>query len=269
MKPDEKYRYGLIMTTRLSSHDLEILSTYLDGQLTSSERARLESRLQVETELRTTLEEMRRTQAMLRAAPALRAPRNYTLRPDMVKAPRRAPSAYPFLRLATALASLLFILAFAGDLISRGATSPAPVALVQEEAVVRTMAVEEAAVTEQGLMQGKAPPAPAAESAQSLLPAQELTETASAPMLQMEMMAASPESTQLAGDQVPDAADTLRNAPETQLEHPELQTDAEARGEVKASTGLTWLNPWRAIEIIALICAIVCGLGAIYLHRRE
>ncbi len=73
----------------LSRDDLEALSAYLDGALSAQERAALDSRLAAESELRTTLDDMRRTVHILRAAPRLAVPRNYTL--DPARFARRAP----------------------------------------------------------------------------------------------------------------------------------------------------------------------------------
>jgi hypothetical protein len=214
MRFDDEYRYGQDMSSQLTPRDFEILSTYLDGQLTGSERTRLESRLQVETELQTTLEEMRRTRSILRAAPTLRAPRNYTLKPDMVKVHRQVPRFYPVLRLASALASILFVLAFAGDLISRAAPvqapEEAPVALVQQDAALTTAGVEGAIESAHGLMQSKAPPASADGPPQGSLPAQTGIETTNQPMLAMEMMAASPDATQTGVARTPESEDALR-----------------------------------------------------------
>lgn len=75
--------------TPLSRDDLEGLSAYLDGALSQKERAALESRLAAEPELRSALNELRRTVTILRAAPRLVAPRNYTL--DPARYARRAP----------------------------------------------------------------------------------------------------------------------------------------------------------------------------------
>jgi len=260
------------MSSRLTPRDFEILSTYLDGQLTGSERTRFESRLQVETELQTTLEEMRRTRSILRAAPILRAPRNYTLKPDMVKVRRQSPRFYPVLRLASALASILFVLAFAGDLISRAAPvqapEEAPVALVQEDAALTTAGVEGALESAQGLMQSKAPPASTAGSAQGALPAQTGTETANQPMLAMEMMAASPDATQMSVAQTPESEDALREAPETLSMQPAVQTGMENQAETKPFTRPAWMSSLRIFEIIALVFAIVTGLGALYLRNK-
>jgi anti-sigma factor RsiW len=128
------------MTTKISPRDWEAISAYVDGQLTPKERARLEDRLRANTELRAALQEIRRTRAMLRSQPRLRAPRNFTLTPEMVgqqSAVRRpAPRLYPAMRLASALASLLFVLVLLGDLLLVGAGGPAAPVAMQEPAAV-------------------------------------------------------------------------------------------------------------------------------------
>jgi len=107
------------MTKNISMREWEALSAYLDGQLPSKERTRLESRLNQTPELRSALEDLRRTRSILRSQPKVRAPRNFTLTPEMVglkaRPARRAP-AYPFFRLASALAAFLFLLVLVGDL---------------------------------------------------------------------------------------------------------------------------------------------------------
>ncbi len=104
------------MKISLSSKDLEILSAYLDDMLPPAERTRLEARLGSDPALREALESLRRTRAVLRAAPRVRAPRNFTLTPEML-APR--PSFFdwlrPTLQWSAALAALLFVLVFIGQ----------------------------------------------------------------------------------------------------------------------------------------------------------
>ena len=107
------------MTTKISPHEGELLSAYLDGQLTPKERARLEARLREDAQLRSLLVELRRTRAILRSQPRLRAPRNFMLTPQMAGKPARTPPrAYPALRLASVLAGVLFVLVLAGDLLT-------------------------------------------------------------------------------------------------------------------------------------------------------
>lgn len=64
-----------------SERDPELLSAYLDGELTDREREDLEQRLAQETPLRTELEALRATVALVRDLPRLKAPRNFTLDP--------------------------------------------------------------------------------------------------------------------------------------------------------------------------------------------
>ena len=103
------------MTTRISSRDWETISAYLDDQLDRREKARLENRLQKDSDLRKALEEMRRTRLMLRNLPKMRAPRNYTLTPKMVGIREKSVWTPRFFGFASALATLLFVLVFVGD----------------------------------------------------------------------------------------------------------------------------------------------------------
>lgn len=63
----------------LSDDDLELLSAYLDDELSATERSMIEQRLQIEKYLAQELEQLRQTQALLRALPLLKAPRDFSL----------------------------------------------------------------------------------------------------------------------------------------------------------------------------------------------
>jgi anti-sigma factor RsiW len=103
------------MNKRLSSRDYEALSAYLDGELPERERVKLEARLSQQADLRAGLEQLRQTRLFLRSLPQKKAPRNFTIRPELT--PRRnPPRVYPILRLASVLASALFVIVIAGDL---------------------------------------------------------------------------------------------------------------------------------------------------------
>ena len=105
------------MTKQISPNDWQTLSEYLDGQLSNRERVQIEARLQTSEDLRSGLEEIRRTRAILRTLPKRRAPRNFILTPAMVPQRRAAlPRAFPYLRLASALASVLLVITFLSDL---------------------------------------------------------------------------------------------------------------------------------------------------------
>ncbi len=91
----------------MNRRDLELLSSYLDGQLKPSESARLESRLSTDPDLRAVLDDLRSTRNLLRKLPMRKAPRNFTLTPKMVGKNPPLPRTYPAFRFVTALASLL------------------------------------------------------------------------------------------------------------------------------------------------------------------
>ena len=119
---------------RLSDRDLERLSAYLDGQLDPRESARLEAQLKQDPRLQQALDELHLPRQLLRSLPTLRPPRNFTLTPEMVGL-RRASGAYPALRLATALATLAFLVVSGVDVLGpRLPMAAAPAAEMVSEA---------------------------------------------------------------------------------------------------------------------------------------
>ena len=96
----------------MKQRDLELLSSYLDGQLSSSDATRLEARLLTDPELRSVLRDLRSARSVLRQLPMRKAPRNFTLTPQMVGKNPPLPRAYPAFRFTTALATLLLFISF-------------------------------------------------------------------------------------------------------------------------------------------------------------
>lgn len=137
----------------------ELLSAYLDDQLDAEDRARLEGQLAADPALRSELEVLRRTVALVRDLPPQPIPRNFILPQTTASRMRRAPKARPapvtrrlrwlapFLAAATAAVSFLFVAVLAGDLLFSGVggmtqlAAPAPAA---DEAVVESAPVEKA-----------------------------------------------------------------------------------------------------------------------------
>jgi hypothetical protein len=105
----------------MNQRDLELLSSYLDGQLKPSDSARLENRLKTDPQLASVVNDLRATRTLLRKLPQRRAPRNFTLTRKMVGQNPPLPKAYPFFRFASALATLLFVFSFGLNSISRTA----------------------------------------------------------------------------------------------------------------------------------------------------
>lgn len=144
------------MKRQLPPRDLEILSAYLDEQLDPRVRARLETRLEKEPDLRTALAEYERTRNLLQAIPRIRAPRNFTLTTKMIGEQRGVGARlYTTFRLASAIASLLFIAVVVGDFFggriwapSIGEQAPPHVAVLQEKEAVVQEEVAEAPAAE-------------------------------------------------------------------------------------------------------------------------
>ncbi len=106
----------------LSDQDYELLSAYLDGALTDSERMTLERRLAADDRLRDELEQLYQTVQWIQQLPALRAPRDFTINAAMVEAadaqakiipmPRSKPirrvASFNYVGIAAAVAIVLF-----------------------------------------------------------------------------------------------------------------------------------------------------------------
>jgi anti-sigma factor RsiW len=293
-----------MMKSTLPPRDWQALSDYLDGQLSPEKKLRLESRLKAEASLRDALDELRRTRVILRNAPRLRAPRNFTLTTAMVRArPPRRPFWTPFtlLRLSSATAALLLILVFLGDYLS-GGFGGVPVALApnlssqrqaQEAAPATGPASDQAS---QFTAQTEATPpgelpapnilagAPAMETP-SALP----TLAASAPYPEMPSMSAKlappatvTETLGIAVLPTPSPAETPQAEPLLEA-YPATESTPVAQGAgglveatppipteealTEKSTGLPSAALFRAAEIGLAALAILTGLAAFWMRR--
>jgi hypothetical protein len=150
------------MSRPISPRDLESLSAFLDNQLPTKERNQLQARLLAEPELKVTLDDLRRTRALLQQAPKARAPRSFALRPEQVAARSRS-SLFNNLRWVSSVATVLLALVVAGDLWS-GRLSPGAqsgIALMAPAAADSTAPTDTIGAAE---MTGPADEAPAEES---------------------------------------------------------------------------------------------------------
>lgn len=73
---------------QLNDYDLELLSSYIDGQLGADERREIERRLHDDAALRRAYDELRATVQALRDLEPLRPPRSFTLDPAAVAPPQ-------------------------------------------------------------------------------------------------------------------------------------------------------------------------------------
>jgi hypothetical protein len=127
------------MNTELSSRQWQLLSAYLDDQLTQKEKSQVEELLQQSADAREALAAMRRTHMILRALPMRKAPRNFTISPQSVKKPV-IPTFNTLLRFSSALAALLLVAVLALDFL--GLTAPYPAARVAEDAASEMLAMK-------------------------------------------------------------------------------------------------------------------------------
>lgn len=154
----------------LSQHDLERLSSFLDGQFSVDEGIALQRDLAQRADLREGLEALRQTRAMLQHAPRRKVPRNFMLKPEMAPA-RRRPVTRPVLSLglASVLATVFLLLSVVLEFMplpSFGASAPmAPVMpLVQDAGSGRNQSQQPTKAAEMSLPAATAAPtaAPAA-----------------------------------------------------------------------------------------------------------
>lgn len=138
----------------------EMLSAYLDGELSPKEQARVEKHLAQCAHCAHDLHTLRQTVALLKQLPPVAVPRSFAVRPVQV-AQRpdvfQVRRTYGYLRAATVLATVLFAVVLAGDVFLTGlapylAPAKAPEVIMREvpveKVVVETVVVEkEVAVT--------------------------------------------------------------------------------------------------------------------------
>lgn len=127
--------------------ELETLSAYLDEKVSLKDRDQLKTRLRDDPGINSTLSELKQTRDVLRAAPHLRAPRNFTLTPEMagIRSPGKV-RVFPVFSAASAVASFLFVLILIGDILGWvGVERTLPMDQVAKEVVV----VQEVALTPQ------------------------------------------------------------------------------------------------------------------------
>jgi anti-sigma factor RsiW len=135
----------------MNQRDLELLSSYLDGQLKPSDSARLERRLSSDPDLRSVLDDLRAARGLLRQLPMRKAPRNFTLTPKMVGKNPPLPRSYPAFKFVTSLATLLlFFTLGANYLVPQLASQPPAFGMGGGGApeVYSAQAPDEAAATE-------------------------------------------------------------------------------------------------------------------------
>jgi len=286
-----------MMTENISRRDWERLSAYLDKQLSAKESARLTARLQTDLMLLAAFKELQMARNMLKQLPYLKAPRNFTLTPEMVGARKPQPSRwYPAFRFASMLTSLLFVFIIVGDFFSGGIVtmqqdmaSPAiaPAAEVVVEESIETELVSDDAyldaeigllVTEPGAEMAPAPETvPAAEmeainSAEGFAAEEDAPVEKSSGEVAEEPEAAITESPAPLGETDNQEREISAAAPEeapsaieSQTDYVDLSNEAETASPVSETTGILWLP---LLKIIFGAAAVVTTTITFFLRQR-
>ena len=256
----------------LLDRDLEMLSAYLDGEISRKDRERLEVRLLKDEDLSNTLEELRRTKQVIRSLPSMRTPRNYFVTAEMVGQKEAVSRAFPVLRFASVLASVLFVLLFLGDmLVPRTGlmTSSKTVQVAETIMEAAEPPVSEAPQIESQLPEAQADQAlemaPVEGEAAAPLP-EPTSGLPSEPAAEMERLLATavPAPLEESEDGVGEVAESFA---EPNLLVEERATDTPIEDEFQPT-----VNYWtivRFIEIFLIVLALTTGLAALLLYRRK
>ena len=110
------------LTKSAAEKQQELLTAYVDGELTPAERQRFEQMMAGDEMLRAEMERQRLFKRAIQELPRVAAPRNFILNPADYRAPapQRAVQLYPALRAATALAALFLVVIVGTSLFSSG-----------------------------------------------------------------------------------------------------------------------------------------------------
>jgi anti-sigma factor RsiW len=150
----------------LPDNDAELLSAYIDGQLSPAERMLAERRLAGEPRLRAELAELRELAGMLRGLEPLAPPRSFTLNPAAAPRVRRALPLAWFTQLGGGLAGLALVLLASLQILSGPSAASMAPAPMSQAAAAPTIAPQGMAAAEAAATAAPAEaPAPAAAAA--------------------------------------------------------------------------------------------------------
>jgi anti-sigma factor RsiW len=250
------------MTTP-SSRDLELLSAYLDGQLSPSSRTRLEIRIQSDPALAGALEELRQTRAFLRHTPHRRAPRNFTLTPRMAGIRPPVPRLVPVLSWASAAAMLLFIFSLGAGFIGQLSFGMAANSAALPKAAG---GVPQAAATMAPVVAASAPMAPAATAPPATAAPATVSPALTVPLIRS--------TTPPAADQtvLPTPTEAISVMAVEQATSPAVGLAAQPPSALKAlrSPVNLWLLIWAGLTVIlAALAALILWLNKRAFQRKN
>lgn len=132
------------MTERINYRDWKQISDYFDPRIASAEKAKISARRQEDPVFEQSLEEVQYIRYLLASLPKKRAPRNFTLSAETVKAPRKALWLQPALSFVSVAAMLALVTLFSFNFLNVGkinqANAPEMARMVAETADIEPAA---------------------------------------------------------------------------------------------------------------------------------
>jgi hypothetical protein len=273
----------------IDRNDAEAISAYLDENLAPREKEHLETRLRQEPALRSELEALRRTRDLLRSAPHFRAPRNFTLTPEMAGIPAGMPGImFSVTRIAFTMSAILFVVALAGNftfiaLPAAQPEQPAAFALATEPVME---SLDQSAAPAEGDAAGAAE----AEPMQALEPGTESVDSGEDAGAPESFDPTTEESASIAEEsaeslpvedpvvegtvtvEAADAAPATEEALSLEAVVPSAGSDRTAAGpepaETASKSGTGRINPWSIFTVLTGLAALLSG-GLAYALRRK
>lgn len=256
----------------ITDREFEALSAYMDGELSKKARSQLETQLETNQELQETFEQLQRTRSVIRSLPKMRAPRNYFLTPEMAGVVQKTHKAFPILRLASVLATLVLILVFMGDIFVLPTLTLSESEAVQFAAPAASEAIQP--VLEAEIVESQLPEAPAEGESDRAMSEEPAPPPAAAEAMEMvEEEAAPVEKTQplstlaAPAEELADDLGGIAEPEETPLLVVATQV-VEPPFAPGDKSGIDIGSVIRYTEIGLLIIALSTGLTAFYIYRR-
>lgn len=273
----------------------EMLSAYLDGELSPKEQARVEKHLAQCADCAQNLHTLRQTVALLRELPLVAVPRSFAIRPaEVARRPSVLPArrTYAYLRAATVLATVLLAIVLAGDVFLTGlapylAPARAPAVIEREvpveKAVVETVVVEKEVVAEKEAAEVTLTPIPAEEKkelvvAQKPLPTEGRMVAAPPATPKMEALAQAPlppgeegiEATPMPGEAIIAAEVALTaTAMPTAVVEALPPTPISHEPTVRAAVQPSRLVLLRIVEASLLLVVLALAVATLIAKRRQ
>jgi len=252
------------MKSAFTKHEIEMLSAYVDGQLSPRDKKAIEKRLSEDSKLMALLVDFQWQKRVLKTQPIIHAPRNFTLTHEMIGVSREKTHNYrkiPVFEIVSALAVMLFAIVLSADLMSGGVgLGRTFIHEKQLNAMVAENTVSQDAESER-MLQAPAYSAveeqPMEEPAEEYAPAYDKAESA-------------PESQGIiTGDEVVETTTPMRLAEKRAIDQAINAREGNERHDWLQYflNGGSWL--FAVTEVLLVLVAVIFGVLAIFAYKSR